>query len=81
MPAARAGDYVSGLLIGAEWRDALAREQAAGGHISRVSVIGAPALAERHCQAGAALGIEVTLIDPRAAYLAALVLLGASAGA
>jgi 2-dehydro-3-deoxygalactonokinase len=79
MPAAQAGDYVSGLLIGAEWHDALAREQAAGGHISRVVVIGAPALAERHRQAGATLGIEVTLIDPRAAYLAALVLLGASA--
>ena len=81
MPAAQAGDHVSGLLIGAEWHDALAREQAAGGHIDRVSVIGAPSLAERHRQAGAALGIEVALIDPRAAYLAALKRLGGSASA
>ena len=81
MPAVLAGDYVSGLLIGAEWHDALAREQAAGGRIGRVSVIGTPALAARHRQAGAALGIEVEPIDPRAAYLAALKRLGGNASA
>ena len=81
MPAAQAGDYVSGLLIGTEWHDALAREQAAGGRIEHVRVIGAPALAERHRQAGAALGIAVALIDPRAAYLAAQKRLGGSASA
>ena len=72
MPAALAGDYVSGLLIGTEWHDALARERAAGGQIERVWVLGAPALAERHAQAAAALGIGLETIDPRAAYLAAL---------
>ena len=69
MPAAEARDQVSGLLLGAEWHDALRRE---GGAIGRVSVIGAPALAERHRQAGALLGVAVDLIDPRQAYLAAL---------
>ena len=69
MPAAEARDQVSGLLVGAEWHAALQRE---GGAIERVSVIGVPALAERHRQAGALLGVAVDLIDPRRAYVAAL---------
>ena len=78
MPAALAGEYVSGLLIGAEWHDALARERSAGGRIERVCAIGAPALAARHAQAAAALGIELATIEPNAAYLAALAHLSAS---
>ena len=69
MPAAEARDQVSGLLVGAEWHAALQRE---GGAIGQVSVIGVPALAERHRQAGALLGVAVELIDPHQAYVAAL---------
>ena len=69
MPAAEARDQVSGLLLGAEWHAALQREGAA---IGRVRVVGVPALAERHRQAGALLGVAVEVIDPREAYLAAL---------
>jgi 2-dehydro-3-deoxygalactonokinase len=68
MAAASARDHLSGVLIGAEWHDGLQRFGHAG---EPVVVIGDAELARRHLQAAQQLGVPVTLVDARAAQLAA----------
>ena len=68
MPAAAARDYLSGLLVGAEWHDALAR-----GPVDAVRLIGDEALVRRHRIAAERFGVEVDVLDPRAVHRAALV--------
>lgn len=73
-PAAQARSYLSGLLFGTEWADALRR---APEPVRHVHIIGSPGLVDSHRVAARHHGCEVTVIDPRAAYLAALQRLGA----
>ena len=69
MPGSHARDYLSGLLIGAEWRDAMAL----GLDRSRVvGIIADPALAQRYAEAATQLGVAVQRHDPDATYVAAL---------
>lgn len=68
MPAAHARSYLSGLLIGAEWSDALRAPEP----LRHVTVIGSEPLAARYAVAAAHHGCDVTLLDPREVYLAAL---------
>lgn len=70
MPAGHARSYLSGLLIGAEWHDLRRR---CGGHLPQeVTLIGAPGLAARYADAARRFGVSLHLLDPRAAFLAAL---------
>jgi 2-dehydro-3-deoxygalactonokinase len=69
MPAGDARDYLSGLLIGAEWHDVRRR---AGRTPGQVTLIGSAALAQRHAQAAEANGCRLTPLDARAVHLAAL---------
>lgn len=75
-PAAQARSYLSGLLFGTEWADALRRAPAPVRH---VHIIGSPGLVASHRVAAQHHGCAVTVIDPQAAYLAALQRLGAPA--
>lgn len=59
-PAAGTAPYVSGLLIGAEWRDALRTGLPPG----PVRVIGEPALAARHAQCAGHFGRHTDILDP-----------------
>ncbi|WP_280153610.1 2-dehydro-3-deoxygalactonokinase [Piscinibacter sp. XHJ-5] len=68
MPTASAREYLSGVLIGAEWHDALRR---LGRPSAPVCVIGTPELAALHVRAGRQLGVPVELLDAREAQLAA----------
>lgn len=68
MAAASARDHLSGVLLGAEWHDALHRFGRAAG---AVRVIGDAALARRHVQVAQQLGVPITRIDARDAQLAA----------
>lgn len=68
MPARDAREYLSGVLIGAEWHDIKRREGALPG---RVRLIGSPELARRYADAASAFGCSVEIIDPRAVHLAA----------
>jgi 2-dehydro-3-deoxygalactonokinase len=68
MPAREAREYLSGLLVGAEWHDVRRR---CGALPRRITAIGSPALVQRHRDAGAAFGCEVEVVDARAAQLAA----------
>ncbi|MES2990282.1 MAG: 2-dehydro-3-deoxygalactonokinase [Pseudomonadota bacterium] len=77
MPAAHARSYLSGLLIGAEWQEV--RRRHAGRLPARITLIGSAALAGHYMTAGAAFGVEVVRLDPRAVYLAALAALRAPA--
>jgi 2-dehydro-3-deoxygalactonokinase len=73
MPAEHAREYLSGVLIGAELHEALAR----GGPLARsVSIVASSALARRYQDAAALLGIEARCLDPDAVYVAALCELG-----
>ncbi|NRF71149.1 2-dehydro-3-deoxygalactonokinase [Aquincola sp. S2] len=67
-PAAGTADYVSGLLIAAEWRDALRRGLPPG---QPVRLLGEPALAERHARCARHFGGRTETLDPQAAQLAA----------
>ncbi|MBX3618597.1 MAG: 2-dehydro-3-deoxygalactonokinase [Rhizobacter sp.] len=69
MPAAQARSYLSGLLIGAEWHDALAHAAPTPG---QVTLIGSPALADGYKLAALQHGCAVNVLDPREVYLAAL---------
>jgi 2-dehydro-3-deoxygalactonokinase len=70
LPARHGRSYLSGLLIGAEWRDLRRR---CGGHWpASVTVIASPTLVARHADAARALGVALQVVDARAAYLAAL---------
>ena len=75
MPARDARDYLSGLLIGAEWHEALSLSHP---RPSRITILGAPALAQRYRDVGAQLQIEVVCLDPDAVYTAALAELAAA---
>ena len=69
MPGSHARDYLSGVLIGAEWRDAMARD------LDRSRVVGIiadAALAQRYATAATQLGVRVRVHDPDAIYVAAL---------
>jgi 2-dehydro-3-deoxygalactonokinase len=68
MPAGQAREYLSGLLIGAEWHDVVRR----AGHVpGRVSLIGSPELAQRYASVAQAAGCRIDCLDPRNVQLAA----------
>ncbi len=69
LPAAQAREYLSGLLIGAEWHDVLRRS---GSAPARVTVIGSAQLAERYATVGAMFDCHVAALDARSVQLAAL---------
>lgn len=69
LPAAQARAYLSGMLIGAELRDALALQRPGAGAIA---LIGNPTLAQRYVQAAALLGCGAHALDARTLYLHAL---------
>ncbi|MFL6659752.1 MAG: 2-dehydro-3-deoxygalactonokinase [Massilia sp.] len=66
MPVTQARSFVSGLLIGTEF--AAARQQAG----TRIQLIGSAALSARYDSAAAHFGMQATVRDPDAVYLAAL---------
>lgn len=68
MPAAHARDYLSGLLIGAEWHDVLRR---AGHAPRRITLIGSAELAQRYGRVARSTGCEVVNLDARAVQIAA----------
>jgi 2-dehydro-3-deoxygalactonokinase len=68
MPALQAREYLSGVLIGAEWHDALQRFGAGG---VPLHVLGSAELAARYRRAAERLGVPLAGIDARAAQLAA----------
>ncbi|WP_372524308.1 2-dehydro-3-deoxygalactonokinase [Piscinibacter sp.] len=72
MPALHARSYLSGLLIGAEWCDALRAPEP----LRHVSLIGSAQLANSYAVAAKHHGCDVTVLDPREIYLAALNALG-----
>jgi 2-dehydro-3-deoxygalactonokinase len=69
MPAANARSYLSGVLIGAEWHDAIGH---AGSPPAQVTLIAAEHLAEGYKTAALHHGCAVCVLDPREVYLAAL---------
>ncbi|MGC8730918.1 MAG: 2-dehydro-3-deoxygalactonokinase [Halothiobacillaceae bacterium] len=69
MPAEHSREYLSGMLIGAELHEALAR----GGPLARsVSIVASNALARRYQDAAGLLGIQARCLDPDTVYVAAL---------
>jgi 2-dehydro-3-deoxygalactonokinase len=68
MPAASARDHASGVLIGAEWQDALLRF---GRPVAPVCILGDAALAGLHLRVAQQLGVPATTVDARDAQLAA----------
>jgi 2-dehydro-3-deoxygalactonokinase len=70
MPREHTASFVSGVLVGAEWRQM--GRQWAGATPAGITLIGAPALQAPHERAAALLGITMTSLDPRDAYTAAL---------
>ena len=68
MPAAHAKSYLSGLLIGAEWCDAVHRTP----ELRQVTLIAAEPLAEGYKTAALHHGCALNVLDPREVYLAAL---------
>lgn len=69
MPAAQARSYLSGLLIGAEWADAMHRPAVAP---SRVTLVAGPQLVAPYQTAARENGCELQVLDPREVHLAAL---------
>jgi 2-dehydro-3-deoxygalactonokinase len=67
-PAGGTAEYVSGLLMAAEWRDAVRH-----GGLDRqpVRLVGEPALAERHARCARHFGLSTQTLDPEAVQLAA----------
>ena len=74
MPAAEARDYLSGLLIGAEWHDMVRR---AGQVPTTITLIGSAQLAQRYARVAQASGCHITVLDARNVQLAALTALAA----
>jgi 2-dehydro-3-deoxygalactonokinase len=75
MPAALAREYLSGLLIGAEWHDIARRSS----HLpKKVTLIGSAALERRYARVGALFSCEIQALPARDAQLAALKVLAAS---
>ena len=68
MPASEAREYLSGLLIGAEWHDVVRR---AGRPPEHITLIGVAALAQRYARVAAAAGCRITTLDARDVQLAA----------
>lgn len=68
-PATIASDYVSGVLIGAEWHDML---RGAASAALPVNLIGEDQLTDRYAAAARALGCAVNLINPEQAFVAAI---------
>jgi 2-dehydro-3-deoxygalactonokinase len=69
MPAELAREYLSGLLIGAEWHDVARRSQ----HVpAKVTLIGSAALERRYARVGALFHCEVQALPAREVQLAAL---------
>lgn len=68
-PASMASDYVSGVLIGAEWHEML-RASTSGTLL--VNLIGQDALSARYAQAARLLGCAVNIINPEQAFVAAM---------
>jgi 2-dehydro-3-deoxygalactonokinase len=69
MPASQARSYLSGLLIGTEWSDAVRRSTH---RLRRIHLISSPGLADRYRLAAQRQGCELMLIDPAAAQQAAM---------
>jgi 2-dehydro-3-deoxygalactonokinase len=69
MPAVEAREYLSGLLIGAEWHDVARR---AGRAPTSVTLIGSASLAQRYSRVAEAAGCRITALDARSVQLAAL---------
>ena len=78
MPAVEAREYLSGLLIGAEWHDVARRAGQAPTHIT---LIGSASLAQRYGRVAEAAGCRITTLDARSVQLAALGALRAELGA
>ena len=68
MPAGEAREYLSGLLIGAEWHDVVRR---AGQAPHRITLIGSAQLAARYAGVAEAAGCHITTLDARSVQLAA----------
>ncbi len=68
MPAGEAREYLSGLLIGAEWHDVLRR---AGRPPERITLIGSAALAQRYARVAEGSSCRITTLDAREVQLAA----------
>jgi 2-dehydro-3-deoxygalactonokinase len=68
MPAAHARSFLSGLLIGAEWSDALQRAP----QPQQVTLIAAEHLVDGYKTAALHHGCALSVLDPREVYLAAL---------
>lgn len=68
MPAGEAREYLSGLLIGAEWHDVVRR---AGQAPHRITLIGSAQLAARYACVAEAAGCHITTLDARSVQLAA----------
>ena len=68
MPAADAREYLSGVLIGAEWHDVARR---AGQMPHDIRLIGSPQLAQRYSRAATAAGCSLSCLDAREVQLAA----------
>ena len=67
-PAGGTAEYVSGLLMAAEWRDAVRH---GGLDVQPVRLVGEPALAERHARCAVHFGLSTQTLDPDAVQLAA----------
>ena len=74
MPAGEAREYLSGLLIGAEWHDVVRR---AGQVPHRITLIGSAQLAARYARVAEAAGCHITTLDARSVQLAAFAALSA----
>ncbi len=70
LPAEQARDYLSGLLIGAEWHEL--RRRGVGRLPDAVTVIGAPQLAARHAEAALVFGVHLHHLEPGEVYKTAL---------
>jgi 2-dehydro-3-deoxygalactonokinase len=76
MPRESTGSFVSGVLIGAEWRQ-MGRQMGPG---ADVTLIGAPALQALHERAAARLDVRTSSMEPSDAYEAALIHLASQIG-
>jgi 2-dehydro-3-deoxygalactonokinase len=74
MAASDAREYLSGLLIGAEWHDVVRR---AGRVPSQITLIGSAALEQRYARVAEAAGCRITALDARSVQLAAFAALRA----
>jgi 2-dehydro-3-deoxygalactonokinase len=68
MPSGEAREYLSGLLIGAEWHDVVRR---AGRPPEQITLIGSAELARRYARVAGASACRITTLDARAVQLAA----------